>query len=92
MRKIIASAMLLLMLGCATGNKYVEGTHIALGAYIPYESNLYGVELIQYLNGISITCLTNNALKVEHCATSKNRWLWGMLESTTTTRTKSEVK
>lgn len=91
MRKIITSAMLILMLGCATGNRYVEGTHIALGAYIPYESNLYGVELIQYLNGISITCLTNNALKVEHCATSTNRWLWGMLESTTTTRTKSEV-
>ena len=49
MRKIVTSAMLLLMLGCATGNKYVEGTHIALGAYVPYESNLYGVELIQYL-------------------------------------------
>lgn len=92
MRKIVSSAMLLLMLGCATGNKYVEGTHIALGAYVPYESNLYGVELIQYLNGISITCQTNNALKVAHYATTTNRWLWGMLESTTTTRTKSEVK
>lgn len=84
--------MLLLMLGCATGSKYVEGTHIALGAYIPYESSLYGVELMQYLNGISITCQTNNVLKVEHYATSKNTWMWGMLESTTTTYTKGEVK
>ena len=65
---------------------------MALGAYIPYESNLYGVELIQYLNGISITASTNSTLKVEHYATTTNHWMWGMLDSVTTTYTKSEVK
>ena len=92
MNKLLAILAIALCAGCAFNTRYVEGTHLALGAYIPYESNLYGIELIQYLNGISITCQTNNALKVEHYATSTNRWLWGMLESTTTTHTKSEVK
>lgn len=89
---LVVAAALAICSGCAVQTRYVEGTHIALGAYIPYESNLYGVELVQYLNGISITCQTNNTLKVEHYATTTNNWMWGMLESTTTTRTKTEVK
>ena len=90
--KFLAILAIALCAGCASNTRYVEGTHLALGAYIPYESKLYGVELIQYLNGISITCQTNNTLKVEHYATTTNSWLWGMLESTTTAYTKSEVK
>lgn len=90
---IIIAAACVLCTGCTSShNRYVEGTHMALGAYIPYESNLYGVELIQYLNGISITAFTNSTFEVNHYATTTNNWLWGMFESTTTTKTKSKVK
>lgn len=76
---LIVAAAFAICTGCTSQNRYVEGTHIALGAYIPYESNLYGVELVQYLNGISITCQTNNTMKVEHYATTTNSWMWECL-------------
>ena len=44
MRKLFL-AVLLLLAGCKA-QRYVEGTHLALGAYVPLESGLYGVELV----------------------------------------------
>jgi len=37
----------LLTLGCVSNRqRYVEGTHLVLGAYLPCEDSLYGVELL----------------------------------------------
>lgn len=83
---------LVLAMGCAMRTRYVEGTSIALGAYIPWDGNLYGTELISYLNGISVSTTTNKLLSAYHYSSSTNKWLWGMMESTTTTRTKVEEK
>ena len=89
MKKILIVGLILAM-GCASRTRYVEGTSIALGAYIPWEGNLYGTELISYLNGISVSTTTNKLLYVKHEAASTNSWLWGMMESSTSTKT--EVK
>ena len=45
MRKLFIIALALLC-GCASRQRYMEGTHLALGAYVPYDSGLYGVELV----------------------------------------------
>lgn len=94
MRRLPKSLMLacLLLAGCATPCRYVEGTSIALGAYIPWEGNLYGAELISYLNGVKYTTSTNKLMYVEHDYCSTNSWLWGMMDSVTTTKTKIEEK
>ena len=32
--------------GCTSSSKFVDGTAVSVGAYVPWEQNLYGVELI----------------------------------------------
>lgn len=86
---VIAICFLLVLSGCVSGQRYVEGTHITLGAYVPVEDRLYGVELMSFTSGIYLTT-TNNCLKCEreHCAT--NSYLWGMVETKEWSRTKIE--
>lgn len=82
----------LLVDGCTSTSKWIEGTHLALGAYIPYESNLYGVELCQYLNGCYVRSSSNTTFTAQrdYCAT--NSYLWGMVETRETTHTQVETK
>lgn len=88
-RLLILSA--LLFAGCFSGQRYTEGSYLALGAYIPGEGgNLYGVEIVQYLNGARLSTQTNTpcVFSRQFCAT--NFYLWGMVE--THESTKSELK
>ena len=79
MKKLVA-AWLALCIGCASQPKFCEGTSVQLGAYVPWQSNLYGVEIMSYVNGCVVRTPTNMCYEVQrnHCAT--NSWLWGMLE------------
>lgn len=91
MRRLIITVLALLC-GCGTSPKYVEGTSLSLGAYIPWDGGLYGLELMQYVNGSVVTVPTNTACQIsrEHSAT--NSWLWGMMESREQTKTTVEIK
>ena len=91
MRATILAALALLC-GCGTSPKYVEGTSFSLGAYIPFDGSLYGLELMQYVNGSVVRVPTNTAYRIhrEHSAT--NSWLWGMLETRESSKTKVEFK
>lgn len=31
--------------GCASTSRYIEGTHVAVGAWIPWENTMYGLEI-----------------------------------------------
>lgn len=47
MRKLLFTLALVLGLwGCTSSSKFVDGTAVSVGAYVPWEQNLYGVELI----------------------------------------------
>lgn len=78
--------------GCSTQQKVVEGTSIQLGAYLPFEGNLYGVELMSYVNGLKIQASSNQSFQVERTYTSTNEWAWGLLKSVENSDTKVEVK
>lgn len=91
MRKIIASAMLILMLGCTTGNKYVEGTMTQLGVYAPIDGSIYGCEVVNYLNGCKVTSISNLPFKVDRVYSAANSYLWGMVTTTESTHTKVEM-
>jgi len=56
---LFLSAMLFIA-GCTTSSKFVSGTHLALGAYVPgTEGELYGIEIVNYLNGCMVRSSSN---------------------------------
>ena len=77
--------------GCSTNPKVVEGTSIQLGAYLPFEGNLYGVELMSYVNGLKIQASSNQSFQVESTYTSTNDWLWGMMKTVESSDTSIQV-
>jgi hypothetical protein len=91
MKRLIASAMLVLMLGCTTGNKYVEGTMTQLGVYAPIDGSIYGCEVVNYMNGCKVTSISNLPFKVDRVYSATNSYLWGMVTTTESTHTKVEM-
>ena len=77
--------------GCSTNPKAVEGTSIQLGAYLPFDGNLYGVELMSYVNGLKIQASSNQSFQVDRTYTSTNEWAWGLLKSVEGSDTKIQV-
>lgn len=91
MKRLLASAMLILMLGCTTGNKYVEGTMTQLGVYAPIDGSIYGCEVVNYMNGCKVTSISNLPFKVDRVYSATNSYLWGMVTTTESTHTKVEM-
>ena len=87
---------MLLCCGCTSSQKYIEGSTLQFGAYIPWESNLYGVEILNWLNGCKVSSSTNQPFNLtrEYCAS--NTYFWGAVQlnekTTTTVDVKQEIK
>lgn len=94
----IASMVLLAISGALTdgcvskGPVFLNGTQVSLGAYIPWDGNLYGLELINFVTGTYMRFPTNTAFKVDHTANVTNEWCFGMLESVSSSKTKADAK
>jgi hypothetical protein len=94
----IASMVLLAVSGVLTdgcvskGPVFLNGTQISLGAYIPWDGNLYGLELINFTTGTYMRFPTNTAFKVDHQSNVTNDWAWGMMESVSGSKTKADAK
>lgn len=80
-----------ILAGCASGGKYVEGTSVQIGAYVPWQSNLYGVELLSYVNGCIVKGTTNQTLQIERVYSATNSYFFGLVETRETTRTKVDA-
>ena len=81
----------ILFQGCSSSQKMVEGTSIQLGAYLPFEGNLYGVELVSYVNGIKLQTSTNQSFQVSRTYAATNDWLWGMMKTVESSDTSIQV-
>lgn len=88
---ILVVLIYVLCQGCSTHPKAVEGTSIQLGAYLPFDGNLYGVELMSYVNGLKIQASSNQSFQVERTYTSTNDWLWGMMKTVESSDTRIGV-
>lgn len=88
--KLIAAMMLLA--GCTAQNRYVEGTMTQLGAYLPYDGQLVGVEVVNYMNGCKVTSASNCIFSIDRSFTATNDYFWGMVKTSETTKTKVDVK
>ena len=91
MKKLLLVALLLLC-GCLAKQRYIEGTHLALGAYLPFEEGLYGVELVQYVNGALFTANTNTPCQLSRDYCSTNTYFWGMVETRESTHSTLKVE
>ena len=91
MKRILLIA-LLLVAGCKQNSKFIEGTSVQLGAYIPWESNLYGVELVSYVNGCAVKTSSNMNFRIERTFAATNEYLWGMVKTLESSNTKVEAK
>nr|DAW56130.1 MAG TPA: TRAF PROTEIN, TRAO PROTEIN, TRAN ADHESION, BACTERIAL SECRETION.5A [Caudoviricetes sp.] len=89
LRVIVLS--LLLLAGCASRTTYIEGTSLAVGAYLPVEGNLYGCEIASYLSGCRVSAPTNRTVFITRISTSSNSW-FGVIHSSTATDTTVEVQ
>lgn len=92
MNKLIAFILALLLCGCASQPKFVEGTSVQLGGYVPWQGSLYGVEICSYINGCVVRTPTNMTYEVERKHSVTNDWCWGMLKSVEYSDTKVKLK
>ena len=90
--KKLALALCVLMCGCISKQRHIEGTHLALGAYLPVEDAIYGVELLQYTNGAIFSTATNTPCTFSREYAATNTYFWGMVETREATKSKIEVK
>lgn len=69
--------LLICQIGCIANPKYTEGSSLQVGAYLPGESQLYGVEILNWLNGCKVSSSTNQPFNLtrEYCAS--NTYFWG---------------
>ena len=81
----------LLCQGCSTSPRYIEGNHLSLGAYLPIDGQIMGVELVNYLNGCSVRTISNQAFNVSRTYCSTNSWGWGLLTTVEGSDTKIQV-
>jgi len=84
-------AVVLCLSGCAMKQRYIEGTHLALGAYIPLDGGLYGVELVQYVNGAVLATATNTPCTYTRTFAATNAYLWGAVETRESTVSRLEI-
>ena len=78
--------------GCSSSyQKMVEGTSIQLGAYLPFEGNLYGVELVSYVNGLKLQTSSNQTFQVSRTYAATNDWIWGMMKTVESSDTSIQV-
>ena len=88
---ILSVFLYVLFQGCSSSQKIVEGTSIQLGAYLPFEGNMYGVELVSYVNGLKLQTSTNQSFQVSRTYNATNDWLWGMMKTVESSDTTVQV-
>lgn len=80
-------ALSLLLVGCTSQGRYVEGSHISLGLLWPTDTQVYGVNLLDWLSGITVRCPTNQTMTIEREFSVTNSY-FGVVNTRETTRTR----
>ena len=79
--------------GCvAKQPAFLNGAQVSLGCYVPWNGNLYGLELMSFTTGTYIRFPTNAVFDVQHASASTNSWAWGMLDSAQGSDTRAKAR
>lgn len=83
--------LLCLLFGCTTQQRYVEGTMTQIGLYVPVQSGIYGLQVLNYLGGVSVQTYTNQPMTVSREYCSSNTY-FGVIHTSEQSSTTVEVK
>ena len=84
-------AFALLLCGCKSTDAFVEGTRFRAGLYVPWDGQLYGLQLVEYLNGTATFSQTNSAISIDRQFSSTNSY-FGIIHTIDSTKTRVEKK
>lgn len=88
--RCIIAAVALALAGCGGRTVYVEGTEFNLGAYLPMDGQLYGIQILRYRNGVAHVS-TNSNMHVERTFAATNSYL-GVVHTSESSWTEAETK
>lgn len=74
MRKLALALVVITLAGCGGFHTYTEGTGLQLGAYIPYDGGIAGVQVVQYLNGCALRAHTNANFNIHRQFSTSNTY------------------
>lgn len=71
----------MILCGCLSKSTlYTEGTKTIVGAYIPYDGQIMGCQIVSCLSGVTFST-TNGNVSITREHSSTNSYLWGMVET-----------
>lgn len=77
--KAVIPIAVLLVCGCVSKSTlYTEGTKTTVGAYIPYDGQVMGCQIVSCLSGVTFST-TNGNVSISREHSSTNSYLWGMV-------------
>lgn len=91
MKAYVAMVMLALLCGCKSNPKYVEGQSLQIGIYIPTTEELVGLQVLNYLSGVSVCATSNMPFKVSREYSATNTY-FGLVHINEHVRTEVETK
>lgn len=87
---VLAIALMMLVGGCRHGAAFVDGTRFRFGVYVPVDGQLYGLQILEYINGTAcVTTNSNMSVTRSHAAT--NSYL-GAVHTVERTETSARVR
>lgn len=86
--KAVIPVAALLICGCLSKSTlYTEGTKTTVGAYIPYDGQIMGCQIVSCLSGVSFST-TNGNVGITRSHSSTNSYLWGMVQTVESGKTR----
>ena len=89
--RIIALSLLVLASGCVSQSRYLEGSSLKLGLYVPAGGQLYGIQALSWLSGCSVDAYTNSEFRITREFQSSNDY-FGVVHIREHTKTQIEPK
>ena len=65
-------SILLTVAGCASTSRYIEGQSLSIGLYAPFDGQIYGLDLLEWINGIYVKAGSNTTFAVKRTVISTN--------------------
>lgn len=91
-KTLLVLTVMMIISGCRLSTpKYIEGTLTNIGLYVPYNGNIYGAEILSYVNGIKADFNSNQTWKVTREYQAENSY-FGIVSTQEKTKTEIETK
>lgn len=92
MGRLLLSAAIAILCGCAhDSTMFVEGTRFRMGVYVPWDGQLYGLQVVEYLNGSCVRAPSNRVVSVSRTFCSSNDYV-GVTHTRDASKTDVSVK